>query len=56
MNHTFELNVDEWKFVGHPFSVQSKSFDIKFNIAFIVEVFTLLPIHIQYSSIIIIII
>ena len=38
VNHTFELNVDQWKFVGHPFSVQHGSLDIKFNIAFIVEV------------------
>lgn len=40
VNHTFELNVDQWKFVGHPFSVQHGLFDIKFNIAFIVEVNT----------------
>ena len=38
VNHTFELNVDQWKFVGHPFSVQNEAFDIKFNIVFIVEV------------------
>ena len=37
VNHTFELNVDQWKFVGHPFSVQNESFD-KFNITFIIEV------------------
>jgi hypothetical protein len=36
VNHTFELNVDQWKFVGHPFSVQNESFD-KFNITFIIE-------------------
>ncbi|CAI8045758.1 hypothetical protein GBAR_LOCUS25311 [Geodia barretti] len=23
VNHTFELNVDQWKFVGHPFSVKT---------------------------------
>ena len=40
VNHTFELNVDQWKFVGHPFSVQNDSFDIKFNIVFVVEVRT----------------
>ena len=37
VNNTFELNVDQWKFVGHPFSVQNESFD-KFNITFIIEV------------------
>ena len=38
VNNTFELNVDQWKFVGHPFSLQHGSFDIKFSITFIVEV------------------
>ena len=38
VDHTFELNVDHWKFIGHPFSVQHGSFDVKFNIVFIVEV------------------
>jgi hypothetical protein len=37
VDHTFELNVDHWKFIGHPFSVQHGSFDVKFNIVFIVE-------------------
>lgn len=38
VNHTFELNVDQWKFVGHPFSVQHELFDMTFNITFIIEV------------------
>lgn len=38
VNRPFELNVDQWKFVGHPFSVQHGMFSIKFNIVFVVEV------------------
>ena len=34
----FELSVDEWKFIGHPFSVQGESFSIAFNVVFIFQV------------------
>lgn len=37
-NNKFELTVDEWKFVGHPFSVQNKNFSIAFNIVFVLQV------------------
>ena len=33
--HKFELSVDEWRFIGHPFSVQSDSFSIAFNVVFV---------------------
>ena len=35
----FELRVDEWKFVGHPFSVQTTSLSITCNIAFVLQVY-----------------
>ena len=38
VNRKFELSVDEWKFVGHPFSVQNDSFSISFNVVFVLEV------------------
>lgn len=34
----FELRVDEWKFVGHPFSLQTSSWSVSFNIAFVLQV------------------
>ena len=34
----FELRVDEWKFVGHPFLLQTSSWSISFNIAFVLQV------------------
>ena len=34
----FELNVDEWKFVGHPFSAQTVSFTTACNVIFILQV------------------
>ena len=34
----FELRVDEWKFVGHPFLLQTSSWTISFNIAFVLQV------------------
>jgi len=34
----FELTVDQWKFVGHPFSIQRESFSIAFNVVFVFEV------------------
>ena len=37
-SNKFELTVDEWKFVGHPFSVQNKNFSIAFNIVFVLQV------------------
>ncbi|XP_003383272.2 PREDICTED: nitrogen permease regulator 3-like protein [Amphimedon queenslandica] len=33
----FELRVDEWKFVGHPFLLQTSSWSISFNIAFVLQ-------------------
>lgn len=38
LGHKFELSVDEWKFIGHPFSVQGDAFDIAFNVVFIFQV------------------
>ena len=38
IGHKFELSVDEWKFIGHPFSVQSDTFSIAFNMVFVVQV------------------
>ena len=38
VDRKFELSVDEWKFVGHPFSVQNDSFSITFNVVFVLEV------------------
>lgn len=35
LGHKFELSVDEWRFIGHPFSVQSDSFSIAFNVVFV---------------------
>lgn len=34
----FELNVDEWKFVGHPFSAQTVSFTTACNVVFVLQV------------------
>ena len=34
----FELNVDEWKFVGHPFSAQTVSFTTACNVIFVLQV------------------
>ena len=34
----FELRVDEWKFVGHPFSFQTSSWSVSFNIVFVLQV------------------
>lgn len=36
--HKFELSVDKWKFIGHPFSFQSNSFNIAFNVVFVFQV------------------
>ena len=36
--HKFELNVDEWRFIGHPFSVQTAAFNIAFNVVFVLQV------------------
>lgn len=44
-NNKFELTVDEWKFVGHPFSVQNKNFSIAFNIVFVLQVSVYILIH-----------
>lgn len=38
VNRKFELSVDEWKFVGHPFFVQNGVFSITFNVVFVLEV------------------
>jgi hypothetical protein len=38
LGHKFELSVDEWKFIGHPFSVQGKTFGVAFNVVFIFQV------------------
>lgn len=37
VGHKFELNVDEWKFVGHLFAIQTSSFNIKFNVVFVLQ-------------------
>ena len=42
-NNKFELTVDEWKFVGHPFSVQNKNFSIAFNVVFVLQVSLHIP-------------
>ncbi len=34
----FELRVDDWKFVGHPFSYQAASWFVSCNIAFVLQV------------------
>ena len=34
----FELNVDEWKFVGHPFSAQTVSFTTACTVIFVLQV------------------
>ena len=38
VGHKFELNVDEWKFVGHLFAIQTSSFNVKFNVVFVLQV------------------
>ena len=38
INNKFELTVDEWKFIGHPFSVQNNNFSIAFNVVFVLQV------------------
>ena len=38
INNKFELTVDEWKFIGHPFSVQNDNFSIAFNVVFVLQV------------------
>lgn len=37
-DHKFELRVDDWKFVGHPFSFQTASWFVSCNIAFVLQV------------------
>lgn len=44
----FELNVDEWKFVGHPFSAQTVSFTTACNVIFILQV-NVFEMYIQYA-------
>lgn len=39
LGHKFELSVDEWKFIGHPFSIQGETFGIAFNVVFIFQVY-----------------
>ncbi len=38
VNRKFELSVDQWRFVGHPFFVRNGTFSITFNVVFVVEV------------------
>ena len=38
VNRKFELSVDQWKFVGHPFFVRNGTFSITFNVVFVLEV------------------
>ena len=34
----FELRVDEWRFVGHPFSLQTDMWSASFNVVFVLQV------------------
>ena len=34
----FELRVDEWRFVGHPFSLQTVLWTASFNVVFVLQV------------------
>ncbi len=38
VDRKFELSVDQWRFVGHPFSVYNGTFSITFNVVFVLEV------------------
>lgn len=38
VNRKFELSVDQWRFVGHPFFVSNGAFSITFNVVFVLEV------------------
>lgn len=49
VDRKFELSVDEWKFVGHPFSVQSDSFSISFNVVFVLQSYCRLEIVLAYD-------
>ncbi|XP_064405824.1 GATOR1 complex protein NPRL3-like isoform X2 [Halichondria panicea] len=37
VDRKFELSVDQWRFVGHPFSVYNGTFSITFNVVFVLE-------------------
>lgn len=38
VGHKFELSVDQWKFIGHSFSIHNEKFSIAFNVVFVFEV------------------
>ena len=38
VDRKFELRVDEWRFVGHPFSLQTEVWSASFNVVFLLQV------------------
>ena len=38
VDRKFELTVDEWRFIGHPFSIHNQAFSIAFSVIFVVQV------------------